>query len=617
MFTAQDIVYFLLSRYALETQEDVINEEILVQLAGDPEENPKNIIDLRQITALLMIPHLVKVAAGDDKNDHIDRVLLEITSDLQDNDIEELKLSKKLLVDLFDRCGESNPPEDLIEEMIELAGGEGATLDSEAFLRALTSDVNQYDPSWETKLSTHYADALSGAELALGRQDSMLRQASGLATKKQPISNNIDDIEEPKIEGEMQEKCHKVLAFSSIDHVADTYRSQTFTIILWAAFVCVYISYVYGNNTGTLQSDCDNFSSTFGCQVVNAIGGWFAIFAQLCILGGTFMCFGSSGNSIFAQPGLIAIAQLLFGIGIVILFTIVSNYVTWETWFFNTNFETQGSLFELFNLVALSFGAILLLLQVQMLMRLIVTKSLLQKIDRLHILLTPGMVKKESNTKRAAAFKANKMVENALELHLNETQLSTHRSLHGSISMRGNGLVMSNFMATSHVRETVGGIWWGWRRFFNSRICYEEGVWFHTRLLATAVAQVLLIILTLSLVYLALYEVVFLYTPADENGVVCVFGGCATYYDRADNATIDTAVVREAVTTSLAKSFGNTSEIQNELAQELFFGDLSTLVYEASGVNLTALDTSTVTDFVEDPIGATREWLLENVEEWE
>jgi hypothetical protein len=411
-FAAKDIVYFLLSRYALETTEDIVNEEILVDLAGDPENEPKHIMDLRQITALLMIPHLNKVAASDDKHEHVDRVLLEITSDLQENEIEELKLSKQLLVDMFDGYGESNVPDELLHEMVAVAGGEGATLDSDAFLGALTSDISQYEPGWETKISTHYADVLKGEHFAMGRQDSMLRQASGLAMKKK-LTRDVDDTEEPKIDGAMIEKVHKVFAFSSIDHVADTYRSQTFTTLLWAAFISVYIAYVYANETGTLAVDCDTLNSEFGCQVVNAIGGWFAIFANLCILGGTFVIFGSAGNSIFAPPGLFTISRLLFGMGVVVCFTFLPNYFQWETWFFNSNYMTQNALFELFNIVAMIFGCMVLLLQFQMLVRLFIPSKLLQKIDCLHVFLTPGVVKKESNTKRAAGFKTNKMVENA------------------------------------------------------------------------------------------------------------------------------------------------------------------------------------------------------------
>jgi hypothetical protein len=594
-FAAQDIIHFLLSRYSLEINEDVVKDEILAQLAGDPEEEPKHIMDLRQMVGLLLISHLAKVATEDDKKEHVEQVLREITSDLQTNGIEELVLSKKLIMKLLDGYGESNVPDDLIDEMLDVAGGDGAILNSESFLRALTSDITQYDNTWETKLSTHYSDVLEDAEIAVGRPDSMLREVSLLAGKKAP-ADDFDDMEVSKIDGALKEKTNKVLSFSGIDHIADTYRSQTFAIIIWAALVAFYVAYVYSNTTGDLAVDCDTFSSAFGCKVVNAIGSWYAIFAKISVLGGSFIFLGSSGNSIFASNRLLSIVSLLFGMAVVALFTVVPYWATWENWFFNTNFLTQNVVFELFNVIALVFGALLLLIQLCALIRLIIPTDPLRKADRLRILLTPGMASKESNTKRAAVFKTNKMVENALDLHLNESQLATHR--------RGNGQAMSNFQTRSHMREKVGGVIWGWRQFFNSRICNEDGVWFHTRLLASALAQVSLILMLMSLVFVAVQEVLAMFDRANDDDVA----------DGAMNGT-GTDVIREVIRNSLIDSFGNVSSVLNEQNVDQFYDDLNVLVYEKPGINLTTADL--LTGALDDPYSAFEDWLVENVEPWE
>ena len=170
-------------------------------------------------------------------------------------------------------------------------------------------------------------------------------------------------MEMPNIDGALKEKTHKVLSFSGIDHVADTHRSQTFTIVLWAAFVAVYIAYVYSNETGDLSADCDTFSSAFGCKVVNTIWKLVCYFCQHFYSWRNIYFLGSSGNSIFACSGLLSIARLLFGMAVVALFTIVPFWATRENWFFNTNFQTQNVLFELFNFVAIICGALLLLIQ--------------------------------------------------------------------------------------------------------------------------------------------------------------------------------------------------------------------------------------------------------------
>ena len=100
------------------------------------------------------------------------------------------------------------------------------------------------------------------------------------------------------------------------------------------------------------------------------------------------------------------------------------------------------------------------------------------------------------------------------------------------------------------MREEVDGIIWGWRQFFNSRICYEDGVWFHTRLLASALAQVSLIVLVLSLIYLTFNEVLTMFDRAnDESDLTAAINGT------------DTDVIREALRNSLVDSFGNVSSV--------------------------------------------------------
>ena len=79
---------------------------------------------------------------------------------------------------------------------------------------------------------------------------------------------------------------------------------------------------------------------------------------------------------------------------------------------------------------------------------------------------------------------------------------------------------MSNFLATSHQKEKSPGMLWAWKSFWNGSICYEEGVWFHTRLLASAVSQLLVVFVSISLMALAIWEVSSAY--ADYRGEVGV-----------------------------------------------------------------------------------------------
>lgn len=592
-----------------------MKEAILVQLAGDPEDDPKHIVDLRQLVALLLIPHLAK---SDDNSDHISRVLAEITSDLQVNTVEELILSKQLIIDLFDGCGESNVPDELVDAMLEVAGGDGMPLNEETFFRALTSDLSPYDPRWETKLSTHFADVFGGTQLTAGHREGMFRQASGLVQKK---PENFDaDVENATVGDSLKEKILPAVSFSSIDQIADTYSSQWFSVLLWVAFICVYIAYVYSNETGDLAIDCATMSSQFGCQVVNAITNWIAIFAKLVVLGGTFMFFGSSGNTTFLQGGAISIVRVLIGMAVVSLFTIVPYFVVVETWFFNTNYESQNEIFDGFGIIVIVFGAILLMIQVKMLVGLSIPKSLVKRFKVIRAVLMPGAVRKEQRTKRAAAFKTNRLVENALSLHLNEAELTVHRSLHSSVFMRGNGQAMANFQSKVKETERVGGVLWGWRRFFDSRICYEEGVWFHTRVLASALSQILLIIVVVGLLYVALWEIVNTYALANGADTVCFLGGCVTYGGFGNESESITGPViefedrfRNAVNLSISNSFGSVPED----ALDKFLVEMVDNVYNTTGIDLLETDFEALLSAAADPFSSFKDWLVGNVEQWE
>jgi acyl carrier protein len=62
--TVQDIMYFLMSRYGVEVKEDALRIDIFKDLAGNPDNATNGIIDIRQLVAMLVIPHLAKIAHG-------------------------------------------------------------------------------------------------------------------------------------------------------------------------------------------------------------------------------------------------------------------------------------------------------------------------------------------------------------------------------------------------------------------------------------------------------------------------------------------------------------------------------------------------------------------------
>lgn len=79
------------------------------------------------------------------------------------NDGEEkkgLRLSKDLLTDILETYGEVAIPDRILEEMLEVAGGEGCAFNARTLIRAMSKDVQQYDVDWANTSATHYADIL-------------------------------------------------------------------------------------------------------------------------------------------------------------------------------------------------------------------------------------------------------------------------------------------------------------------------------------------------------------------------------------------------------------------------------------------------------------------------
>ena len=68
IFTANDIIYMLISRFGLEVQnEEVVQNEIIRDLAGDP--SSRHVMDLRQTVSLLLLPFLRKCEADGDPDE--------------------------------------------------------------------------------------------------------------------------------------------------------------------------------------------------------------------------------------------------------------------------------------------------------------------------------------------------------------------------------------------------------------------------------------------------------------------------------------------------------------------------------------------------------------------
>ncbi|KAL3905973.1 MAG: hypothetical protein SGARI_004211, partial [Bacillariaceae sp.] len=192
----QDVYCLLMSRYGVEVQTDAIRNEIFVGLAGDPDGVPKFVIDIRQVAAMLMIPHLAKMSQGvyvksvtkDDEEDVkesnkdslqpkegegapitiddsvLEKMVNEIVADVVDGGLygpnSEPVVTRDFLRKIFEAHDEVMVSDEVLDDMIKAIGGEGKKFNAKTFLRAMTRDVKAWDVEWETKLSTAFADVM-------------------------------------------------------------------------------------------------------------------------------------------------------------------------------------------------------------------------------------------------------------------------------------------------------------------------------------------------------------------------------------------------------------------------------------------------------------------------
>ena len=127
--------------------------------------------------------------------------------------------------------------ENLIDEMVQVASGgdPDARLDYHAFERALTEDIKQYDINFETKLSTHFEDAL-GSD----------RKPTFFSEDDKHTSRSEEDGQGKRSAGSHP---RKVNTYPFMDFMAETFRSRSHAIAVWISMPLAIYSYFYSAQT--------------------------------------------------------------------------------------------------------------------------------------------------------------------------------------------------------------------------------------------------------------------------------------------------------------------------------------------------------------------------------
>lgn len=427
----------------------------MVELGGDLRADPMYKLDLCQVVAMLLIPHF---------SQH-EKMLQTVLNSISP---QPPKLTRQFMKKLLESQGVMDVPSCLLDDMMNAVGGEGTTLSTSSLLHAVTSDVTLYGTDWHKRLTTHYQDVFSSHG-----DDNVEKTESTRASDEE---NSIPTEPRP---------ITQLSSAAAIDTVADTYQSQMFTVLLWVCMVVVYLAYFSDFELKWGQVDCSDLSE-FTCTMVVGIARWLVLFIELTCFGTAFIIFGSAGNAIYKSKWM-AFGHLVIGMVTILFATILSLVYEVDTAAVNTTKKEQ---YEAAYYVAAVIGGILLLLQLITLIRLFFSLEVWKKHALLKRVLTPGILKMERSTKLAAHRKVSLLVENALRYHHD-------RSTFLASSMSSQSTALVNFQSTIEQTEKAGGLVWGWRKVWDGSICEQEGVWLHSRLIASNVAQFFICIFTI------------------------------------------------------------------------------------------------------------------------
>jgi len=484
---ACDIVAFLMSRHGIEVTEEEVLDKIIGTF-GQRTVDSRSDIDLIQLLALLLIPLLLKAKQSLDQAqqasstirrqsgtclhrqkgdsrwpdaDIIESVLRMMLHDAT-GDATLRPLTKELIRQIlrFYGEGEASNNEQLLDEMVLAVTpdsitdieGEPILLDQHSFAHGLTHDVQHYNIDFENSMTTNFHDVFSD------EQKGDVKEGNSVKT---------------------------VRTLSCIDYTADTFRSKSYVVILWVAWILTYFSYLQSQNVLTMAKlQCDEFE--FGCTLAQGILNWLVIMFQLSVLGSIFIIAASAGNVKNANPFLMVV-----GICATLIFIVLPFFLELSVGLVSTEKSREGINPVLYHLSVICGFVLLIDPVMSIFQRFLPEKSSLLMFVQKHM----DNTRLEAAVKRAASFKMNRLVRNACDVH-------KAAELDGGIGQgleTRYGIAMLAFAKVSDQKEELDSFINTWKRIWNRELFEDEGIWLTTHVLAGNVAQVTVCVLLATL----------------------------------------------------------------------------------------------------------------------
>lgn len=165
----------------------------------------------------------------------------------------------------------------------------------------------------------------------------------------------------------------------------------------------------------------------------------------------------------------------------------------WELVVEEEDYKIKDDIYGATYVFALIIGLALLLTLVVDLVLLLIPPRVVESVNFLKALVLPGGLKAEGAQKQASHVKMTKMVHNALAVHTDAERRSKSGELDDKDFHKKELKVMLSYQRGKDAKEQVGGILWTWRKAFDGSLFSEEGVWFHSRLMAIGLSQFLVV----------------------------------------------------------------------------------------------------------------------------
>ncbi len=390
-------------------------------------------------------------------------------------------LEVRLLQRIFRTYGEVEMSNNvgLLNEMIEVASAGLGTvssasednsqkprlvLDTLTFIRALTSDVLLYDVDSELETTTNEYDVFHSNLQKGGRLETMYAEklvdtiSRSAAKTSCDTAADGDELEDQRnsvtnSETKNSRPILKLFTSAGIDFFADSYRSKFLTCTLWIGFLFSYLSQTYFSASSMEGTSNETYTS----EILTTVKNWFLKGLTVGVVGLAYVGFGGLGNNISVTSIMPSLAAIVTLTGFVLKY-----YFRPTNEFVFTPLDNVYWAYMVSWYSSLGFGCLIILIHLVSLLRLAIL-SCLQKRERQYWIFSHPGVNAEARTKQAAAYKINRMVENAHKVHQTFEKGQESEKLHGRALLNfGKSFIVRKGSKT----KEVGAIW-AWREILS------------------------------------------------------------------------------------------------------------------------------------------------------